>query len=223
MEASEFDERAFFDAIARSGARALLIGRRAMIALGVPALTADYDLWIHIDDIDALNVAVKAVGLYPDRDAAAARKTGRYVLENDEHVDVLVARASPTKDTGERVAFDDVWARRHTVAYDAGVSIAVPTVEDLVREQGSAVKSVRLSPEAEKAWLEPLDPAEFERRLGEAIAELDGPEGENLRSLIRWFSKRYPTARERLQYATRKHEEWRLWAERLAAGGGPVR
>jgi hypothetical protein len=97
MEASEFDERAFFEAIARSGARALLIGRRAMIALGVPALTADYDLWIHIDDIEALNAAVTLVGLYPDRDPTGARRTGRYVLENDEHVDVLVARASPTK------------------------------------------------------------------------------------------------------------------------------
>jgi hypothetical protein len=126
------------------------------------------------------------------------------------------------------------------------VTIAVPTVEDLVRtkrwglrqkdladhttagstaarEEGSVVKAVPLSPEAEHAWLESLDPPEFERRLRAAIAELDGPEGENLRSLIRWFSRKYPTARERLQYATRKHDEWRRWAERLAAGGGTAR
>ena len=77
------------------------------------------------------------------------------------------------------------------------------------------MKPIRVSAEAQKAWLEPLEPAEFERRLKAAIAELDGPEGENLRSLVRWFSRRYPTARERLQYAARKHEEWRRWAERL--------
>ena len=36
----------FFGAIDKSGARALLIGRRALIALGMPVLTADYDLWL---------------------------------------------------------------------------------------------------------------------------------------------------------------------------------
>lgn len=38
-------------AIARSDVRALLIGRRALIALGLPLNTRDYDFWIHIDDI----------------------------------------------------------------------------------------------------------------------------------------------------------------------------
>jgi len=51
VEASEFDEEEFFRAIAGSGARALLIGRRALVALGLPVLTADYDFWLHIDEI----------------------------------------------------------------------------------------------------------------------------------------------------------------------------
>ena len=50
-----FDEAEFFEAVAESGARVLLIGRRAMIALGLPVLTSDYDLWVHIDDIAKLN------------------------------------------------------------------------------------------------------------------------------------------------------------------------
>jgi hypothetical protein len=54
VQATEFDEEALFSAIACSGVRALLIGRRALVALGIPVLTADYDLWIHIDDIAAL-------------------------------------------------------------------------------------------------------------------------------------------------------------------------
>jgi len=39
VQGSEFDEGAFFRAIAGSGARALLIGRRALVALGIPVLT----------------------------------------------------------------------------------------------------------------------------------------------------------------------------------------
>jgi hypothetical protein len=48
MGGSDFDEAAFFRAIAASGARALLIGRRALIALGLPLLTGDYGFWIHL-------------------------------------------------------------------------------------------------------------------------------------------------------------------------------
>ena len=46
MLGPEFDEVEFFRAIAASGARALLIGRRALVALGIPVLTADYDFWL---------------------------------------------------------------------------------------------------------------------------------------------------------------------------------
>jgi hypothetical protein len=46
MEGTEFDEIEFFRRIGESGARALLIGRRALVALGLPVLTADYDFSI---------------------------------------------------------------------------------------------------------------------------------------------------------------------------------
>jgi len=58
VQGTEFDEEELFAAIARSGVRVLLIGRRALVALGIPVLTADYDLWIDIDDIGALNAAL---------------------------------------------------------------------------------------------------------------------------------------------------------------------
>ncbi len=131
MHGSEFDEAAFFRAIAASGARALLIGRRALVALGIPVLTADYDFWLHIDDIAAFNAAVDAQGLLPSRTPEEARGRGRYVLENDERVDVLVARTVPTVD-GVRVAFDDVWQRRRPLEAVAGVAIAVPALDDLI-------------------------------------------------------------------------------------------
>jgi hypothetical protein len=130
VEAAEFDEAEFFGAIAASGARALLIGRRALVALGIPLLTADYDFWLHIDDIAAFNAAIEPLGLRPTGTPEEARARGRYVLENDERV-VLVARAVPTVD-GVRVAFDDVWARRRSLEVAARAAIAVPAIDDLI-------------------------------------------------------------------------------------------
>jgi hypothetical protein len=130
VEASEFTEERFFGAISTSGARALLIGRRAMVAIGIPVLTADYDLWVHFDDIEKLNGSLAPLDLVPNRSPEEARRTGRYVLENDEHVDVMIARAATTP-AGERLAFDDAWGRRSTVEV-CGVAVAVPCIDDLV-------------------------------------------------------------------------------------------
>ena len=131
MQGSEFDETEFFRAIAASGARALLIGRRALVALGIPVLTADYDFWLHIDDIAAFNAAVEPQGLFPTRTPDEARGRGRYVLENDERVAVLVARTVPTVD-GVRVSFEDVWSRRRPLEVAPGIAVAVPALDDLI-------------------------------------------------------------------------------------------
>ena len=131
MQGAEFDEAGFFRAVAASGARALLIGRRALVALGIPVLTADYDFWLHIDDIATFNAAVESQGLLATRTPDEARGRGRYVLENDERVDVLVARAVPTVD-GVRVAFDEVWARRRALEIAPGIAVAVPALDDLI-------------------------------------------------------------------------------------------
>ncbi|HVY45232.1 MAG TPA: hypothetical protein VHB21_05095 [Minicystis sp.] len=131
MEGSAFDEDAFFRALAASGARVLLIGRRALIALGAPVLTADYDLWVHPDDVPLLNAALEPLDLAPSHTTDEARRRGRYVLENDEHVAVLVARSQTTKD-GAPVRFDDVWSRRRLERYDEATAIAVPCIDDLI-------------------------------------------------------------------------------------------
>ena len=120
MKRSEFDETEFFRAIQRSGARALLIGRRALVALG-----------IHREDIARFNEAVEPMELMPTRTPDEARARGRYVLENGERVDVLVARSVPTTD-GLRVAFEDLWERRRLLAVGHAVEVAVPTLEDLI-------------------------------------------------------------------------------------------
>ncbi len=99
--------------------------------LGLPVLTADYDFWIAIDDIEAFNQAAASVELTPTFDPEAARRRGRYVLQNDEHVDVLVARVVPTVD-GVNVSFDDVWTRRQAIALERGADVHVPSIDDLI-------------------------------------------------------------------------------------------
>ena len=56
---------------------------------------------------------------------------GRDVVENDEHVDVLVARSVTTVD-GVQVAFEDVWARRQAVTLAPGLDVQLPVVDDLI-------------------------------------------------------------------------------------------
>jgi hypothetical protein len=52
----------------------------------------------------------------------------RYVLENDEHVDVLVAPSVATVD-GTLVHFADVWTRRIYLTI-GDVEVAIPCVND---------------------------------------------------------------------------------------------
>lgn len=131
MEAPEFDEEDLFRAIGASGARVLLIGRRALVALGLPVLTADYDLWSPSDEVERLNAALAPLGLFPSRSVDEARARGRYVLEGDEHVDVLVAKQASTKD-GVVLTFDAAWSRRRRVPYAPGVAVDVPSIDDLI-------------------------------------------------------------------------------------------
>lgn len=131
MRGTDFDEVALFRAIQASSARALLIGRRALVLLGLPLLTADYDFWIAIEDIAAFNAIGAAFELLPSHEPEAARRRGRYALENDEHVDVLVARAAPTTE-GTSVRFEDVWGRRQAIPLAVGLDVQIPAIDDLI-------------------------------------------------------------------------------------------
>ena len=130
MEPSLFDEVAFFRALHASGARALLIGRRALVVLGLPVLTADYDFWLAGADIEMFNDVGARFDLHPTRSPDEARQRGRYVLENDEHIDVLVARSVTTVEQ-RLVEFDALWTRHRTV-FVGGAEVSLPTLDDLI-------------------------------------------------------------------------------------------
>lgn len=131
MEPDSFNELAFFEAIDRAKVRALLIGRRCLILLGLPVLTQDYDYWVHPDDAAAFNLALEPFDLIPNRTLDDARRTGRYVLEGEERVDVLIARGVSTKD-GLHVLFDDIWERHHEIWVDDHVRVQIPALDDLI-------------------------------------------------------------------------------------------
>lgn len=131
MEPDEFDDEAFFRALQESGTRGLVIGRKALVLLGSPVITADYDLWIHIDDVEKLNAACEPLGLFPNHPPDAARARGRYVLENGERVDVMVARSKAAPD-GDGLGFEEAWSRRRRVAIGPGIAVHVPSIEDLI-------------------------------------------------------------------------------------------
>jgi hypothetical protein len=130
VESDLLTEAELFGAVARSGARALLIGRQALIMLGLPVLTRDYDYWIANEDIEGFNGALEPLGLAANHTPAEARRRGRYVLENGEHVDVMVATEATTVD-GERLRFADLWSRREMFDVD-GVQVAIPALTDLM-------------------------------------------------------------------------------------------
>ena len=139
MERSDFDEIEFFRAIGRRHIRALLIGRRALALLGLPVLTADYDFWIDIDHIASFNEAAQPFGLRPTRSPEEARQVGRYVLENDEHVDVLVAKSVPTVD-GATVVFETLWDARRSLSLAFDVTIAIPDIAGLISTKRIAAR-----------------------------------------------------------------------------------
>lgn len=130
MHAGEFEDGDFFRVLAETSARTLLIGRRALVALGAPVMTVDYDLWLHIDDIQLLNIALAGLDQFPDRSPQKARETGRYVLENGERVDVIVARSATAPD-GEVLSFEDAWSRKQSLTIH-GVAVQLPSIQDLI-------------------------------------------------------------------------------------------
>ena len=88
------------------------------------------------------------------------------------------------------------------------------------------MKRQELAPEIAEMYETPLSLEEFERRLSVRPSEEEVAE---FMSLVRWFTGRYPTAKDRFAYVRRKYAEWTrnppariaLAAEPAVAAGEP--
>jgi hypothetical protein len=130
VESDYIEEGELFRAVQRSHAHALLIGRQALIMLGLPVLTRDFDYWIRAEDVEAFNAALEPLGLHPNCTAEQARGRGRYVLENGERVDVMLVREARADD-GTIVRFDALWADRRSVR-SGSIEITMPSIDGLI-------------------------------------------------------------------------------------------
>jgi hypothetical protein len=109
-------------------------------------------------------------------------------------VDVLVARSITTLD-GLPIEFERLWARRQTVS----VGDAHP--------QGEEVMTIPAAIVGEIERLVSVDELRhaLQRSLGES-------ECEEVLSLVRWFTRRYPSPEERLRYVRRAYRRWQQTA-----------
>ena len=139
MEASDLEEIDLFRAVRESGARSLLIGRRALVALGLPLATFDYDFWLHVEDVERFNAALASHGHFPNYPPAEARARGRYVIENGEHIDVMLSRERTTQG-GETLSFDDAWSRRQTLPFGP-TELTLPSLDDLILTKSLAMRA----------------------------------------------------------------------------------
>ena len=80
-----------------------------------------------------------ALGAPMGTSPAAARAVGRYILENDERVDVLVTSQVTSVD-GDVTRFDDLLSRAHRFELAPGAPIPVPTVGDLITTKRFAAR-----------------------------------------------------------------------------------
>ncbi len=91
----------------------------------------------------------------------------------------------------------------------ARLDFLTPNVALLFSPTKDALARARPNLQRERdVWDEPLPSEEFERLVRLAIAELDGPEGETMKSFMAWFKRRYPTPLERLRFSTHQYRKW---------------
>ncbi len=106
--------------------------------------------------------------------------------------------------SGLRGAFN-----RETRPVSACYPVRVPddgfSDEDFFR--ATAAREARF---ARDVYEERLPPAEFDRLAAQTIAELDGPEGDEIQQQIAWFRRKQPAAIDRLAYVRRKMAELSL-------------
>jgi len=102
----------------------------ALVVLGLPVMTADYDFWLHIDDIEAFNACPTHLTCCPHsartRPASGPLCAGERRTRRRADFPVHANRGGPT------VTFDEMWARRQAVPLNDTTMVTLPSVRDLI-------------------------------------------------------------------------------------------
>lgn len=118
----------------------LLVGRQALILLGAPLMTQDYDFFLSPEakHLEALIVLAEEKSL--EFSVKDPREKPIFSLLGDTlKLDFFRARSYPVP-KGGRVIFEDLFRRKQTIRLRS-FEVYVPTIEDLIR-----TKMVRNSP-----------------------------------------------------------------------------
>lgn len=118
----------------------LLVGRQALVLLGAPLMTADYDFYFspeveHLEELLAL-ARIKKLEVSP----SDPRQLPFFSLLGDTlKLDFVRCRSYQTVD-GETFCFEELYRRKKVIPIDT-FAVSLPTIEDLIR-----IKKVRSSP-----------------------------------------------------------------------------
>ena len=118
----------------------LLVGRQALVLLGAPLMTADYDFYLspEREDLDEL------LALATDKNLEVSKKTPHKqpffsLLSDTLKLDFFRSRAY-SLESGDSFTFEELFARKRVVPVE-DFAVYVPPIKDLIR-----TKQIRSSP-----------------------------------------------------------------------------
>ena len=112
--------------------RYLLVGRQALVLLGAPLLSLDWNFYLspEREDLDDVLSIARDLGLEVSV-RSPARSPIFSLLSTTLKLDFFRARRYSTKD-GETFTFEEMFGRRRTIPVD-DFAVSVPAIEDLIR------------------------------------------------------------------------------------------
>ncbi len=133
MEPERFlDPLDFLRRLHASDMRYLLVGRQAMVLLGAPVLSADYDFYLSPEPEDLKTLLSLAEDLRLEVSPKQASRRPFFSLLGDTlKLDFFRARRYSIPG-GESFTFDEIFERRKVIPVD-DFAVYVPTVRDLIR------------------------------------------------------------------------------------------
>lgn len=127
----EFDFRSIIFELNRRGIRYLVFGRQAMRALGSPVLTQDYDLWFDRERrVEVTSWFANGLD-YELLHASVENPPIVKVIAGTERIDAWFVRGMVNRD-GERLDFDELYARSLIVGDLADLWFRVPSIDDMI-------------------------------------------------------------------------------------------